>query len=175
MKEPSHFATLATWKQSRATGFTQANRVTNRTWINDNFSSSGRRKRSIEVVELTIGEDTDCNKLADDVYCNGSLPADIKIIVIAFVCTSGGCTESKPYGPYKTQPEPEGLSIAIIAGVASAVVVFVNVIIIIVVIKKNRRKHKPMEEDKEIDDFNDLNPHHLETPSVERKNLRKKR
>ncbi|XP_052089968.1 tyrosine-protein phosphatase 10D-like [Mytilus californianus] len=175
MKDPSHFATLATWKQSRAKGFTQAYRVTNRTWINDHVSSSGRRKRSIEVVELTIGEDTDCNKLADDVYCNGPLPADIRIIVIAFVCTSGGCTESKPYGPYKTQPEPEGLPIAIIAGVASAVAVFVIIIIIIVVIKKNRRKHKPMEEDKEIDDFNDLNPHHLETPSVERKNIRKKR
>ncbi|VDH90113.1 cytokine receptor domeless, partial [Mytilus galloprovincialis] len=176
MKEPSHFATLETWKKSKAKGFTQAYRVTNRTWISDHVNSAGRRKRSSQVVELTIGEDSGCDKLEDDVYCNGPLPADIRIMVIAFVCTSGGCTESQQFGPYKTQPEPEALPIAIIAGVVSAVVVFLIIIIIIVVIKKRPRKNQPTKlEENEIDNFTNLNPHGLETPSVERKNIRKKR
>ncbi|CAG2233222.1 Phosphatidylinositol phosphatase PTPRQ,Receptor-type tyrosine-protein phosphatase eta,Receptor-type tyrosine-protein phosphatase S,Receptor-type tyrosine-protein phosphatase beta,Receptor-type tyrosine-protein phosphatase O,Tyrosine-protein phosphatase 10D,Receptor-type tyrosine-protein phosphatase delta,Receptor-type tyrosine-protein phosphatase gamma,Tyrosine-protein phosphatase 69D [Mytilus edulis] len=122
MKEPSHFATLETWKNPKL-------------------------KVLFKHTE-----------------------------VIAFVCTSGGCTESQQFGPYKTQPEPEALPIAIIAGVVSAVVVFLIIIIIIVVIKKRPRKNQPTKlEENEIDNFTNLNPHGLETPSVERKNIRKKR
>ncbi|XP_063402382.1 tyrosine-protein phosphatase 10D-like [Mytilus trossulus] len=178
MKSPAHFTTtLSTWKESKAIGFTIPYRVTSRTWIEDNRNTTSRRKRSNQEVELTIGEESGCDKLADDVYCNGPLPADIRILVIAFVCTSGGCTESKQFGPYKTQPEPEGLPIAIIAGAVSAVVVFLIVIIIIVVIKKQKRSrsHDRIVEDEKINDFTNLNPHGLETPSVERKNIRKKR
>ncbi|CAG2200560.1 PTPB [Mytilus edulis] len=156
--------------ESKAVGFTIAYRVTSRTWIEDNRNTTGRRKRSNQEVELTIGEESGCDKLEDDVYCNGPLPADIRIL--------GGCTESEQFGPYKTQPEPEGLPIAIIAGAVSAVVVFLIVIIIIICDQKQKgsRRNQPTKlEENEIDNFTNLNPHGLETPSVERKNIRKEK
>ncbi|CAC5393945.1 PTPRB [Mytilus coruscus] len=176
-KSSDHFGigNFKTWKEAQKIGFTEPYRATNSSWIIDIFDSQvGRSKRSTNDVELVIGEDNDCAKREDTVYCNGPLAPGKSYIIIVFSCTAGGCTESEQLGPYSTQPEPEDVPIAIIAGAAAAVVVFIIVIIIIVVIKKKRNRNRPKKMEEEVEpDF--TNPAGLETPSVERKNIKKKR
>ncbi|XP_076079590.1 phosphatidylinositol phosphatase PTPRQ-like [Mytilus galloprovincialis] len=167
--------TFKTWKQAQKTGFVDPYRATNNTWIVERYNTAvGRRKRSSHEVEFMLGEDNECSKREDTVYCNGPLAPGKSYTIVAFTCTAGGCTESDKFGPFPTQPEPEDVPIAIIAGAAAAVVVFIIVIIIIVVIKKKRNRNIPKKMEEEAEpDFS--NPAGLETPSVERKNIKKNR
>ncbi|XP_052067762.1 tyrosine-protein phosphatase 10D-like [Mytilus californianus] len=172
---PFGLGTFKTWKEAQKTGFVEPYRATNNTWIYDKYKTAvGRRKRSSHEVEFMLGEDNDCSKREDTVYCNGPLAPGKSYIIVAFTCTAGGCTESDRFGPFPTQPEPEDVPIAIIAGAAAAVVVFIILVIIIVVIKKKRNRNQPKKMEEEAEpDF--TNPAGLETPSVERKNIKKQR
>ncbi|XP_071135948.1 tenascin-like [Mytilus edulis] len=170
IKHTFRFGTLHTWKESEKTGFVEPYRATNSKWIVDIYNAAvGLRKRSSHEVEFMLGEDNDCSKREDTVYCNGPLAPGKSYIMVAFTCTNGGCTESKPYGPITTQTAqlPEKLyTIEAVVGAAVGCVLFtvlVMTLIFYLIMRRMRIKtlnsskpRHPHEEQQFGDQYEDL-------------------
>ncbi|KAL5016588.1 hypothetical protein ScPMuIL_006177 [Solemya velum] len=112
------------WHEAKNKGFPPY-RATNDTWT-DNLKTdvSMRRRRSVKSYYFIIGEDANCAKRSEDVFCNGPLVAGSNYKVRAFVCTNGGCTYTPHFGPFVTravEPAPVSTTAAVAGGVVGAV------------------------------------------------------
>lgn len=121
------FRSMTTWQIASNEGF-RTYRITRDDWLTAAEMSKGRRRRSLTMVEFRVGVE-DCSNTPDLIFCNGPLNPDTEYIVIAVVCTSGGCLLSDHYGPFRTLPElkceTSSNTNAVIIGVIMGVVIVI--------------------------------------------------
>ncbi|KAL5010051.1 hypothetical protein ScPMuIL_012356 [Solemya velum] len=144
------------WHEAKKEGF-PSYRATNDTWT-DNLKTdvSMRRRRSVKSYYFIIGEDANCAKRSEDVFCNGPLVAGSNYKVIAFVCTNGGCTYTPHFGPFVTravEPDPAPIAAAVGGGLGGAVVVIVVVVLVVIFIRRRRNNSGYQKTKKSVDDI----------------------
>ncbi|XP_076467180.1 uncharacterized protein LOC143298251 [Babylonia areolata] len=102
-------------------------------------SALGRERRDTGSFQFTIGSDTSCPELSDDVYCNGPLEPGQQYLVVVFSCTKGGCSETTEPSEVTTKEKEDSQPIGgIVGGVVAVVAVIVIVVVVVVVIRRRR-------------------------------------
>ncbi|XP_060599171.1 tyrosine-protein phosphatase 10D-like [Ruditapes philippinarum] len=106
-----------------------------------------RKKRAIansnepEHYTFYVGVDGECQDEKGEKYCNGELQPGRSYRVKSFVCTSGGCTETEYSQPLTTAhqntADPD-LTIPIVAGVSSALLVIAIVFVVVFVLRRKQ-------------------------------------
>ncbi|XP_076466171.1 uncharacterized protein LOC143297638 [Babylonia areolata] len=104
-------------------------------------SALGRERRDTGSFQFTIGSDTSCPELSDDVYCNGPLEPGQQYLVVVFSCTKGGCSETTEPSEVTTKEKEDSQPIGgIVGGVVAVVAVIVIVVVVVVVIRRRRSR-----------------------------------
>ncbi|KAL4233225.1 hypothetical protein ACF0H5_007909 [Mactra antiquata] len=133
-----YFEVMKNWKKSAAGVLPY--RITPKDWL-EKMSNKRQKRSTDEVIEYTVGSE-DCGQSSEDTYCNGPLEPDTNYYIVAVVCTNGGCTTSKSYGPFVTAAIPPEQNMLWIIGVVVGVVVIAVIVIVIVIVIRRRGPKK---------------------------------
>ncbi|XP_070184855.1 receptor-type tyrosine-protein phosphatase beta-like [Littorina saxatilis] len=137
--------TLLTWKKFRDAGYVGTYRATPNEWHTTQFSGSNseRRRRSTTTDQITsyiIGENTTCDQLDQNVYCNGPLPSGTDFRIFIWACTSQGCSQAGPIRVATQPPEDQPNIGAIVGGIVAAVAVIALVVVAVIMYRRYRPK-----------------------------------